>query len=62
MVQDRISAANESMLMRRYELTDEQYAPLEPYLPRMQRTDRRSRGDHQRMLNGLFWALRSGVP
>jgi len=48
--------------MRRYELTDEQYALLEPYLPRMKRTGGHPWGDHRRMLNGLFWKLRSGAP
>jgi transposase len=40
--------------MRRYELTDEQYALLEPYLPRMQRT-----GGHlmERSPAGAEWAV-----
>ncbi|WP_083768856.1 transposase [Chloroflexus aggregans] len=62
MVEDRISAVNGGMLMRRYELTDEQYALLEPSLPRMQRTDGHLWSDHRRALNGLFWKLRSGAP
>jgi len=48
--------------MRRSELTDEQYALLEPYLPRMQRTGGHPWSDHRRALNGLFWKLRSGAP
>lgn len=48
--------------MRRYELTDEQYALLEPYLPRMKRTGGHPWSDHRRALNGLFWKLRSGAP
>lgn len=40
--------------MRRYELTDEQYALLEPYLPRMKRT-----GGHpmERSPAGAEWAV-----
>jgi transposase len=48
--------------MRRYELTDEQYALIEPYLPTMKATGGHPWGDHRRALNGLFWKLRSGAP
>lgn len=48
--------------MRRYELTDEQFALLEPYLPTMKPTGGHPWGDHRRALNGLFWKLRSGAP
>jgi transposase len=48
--------------MRRYELSDEQFALLEPYLPTMKPSGGRPWGDHRRVLNGLFWKLRSGAP
>lgn len=48
--------------MRRYELTDEQYALIEPYLPTMKPTGGHPWGDHRRALNGLFWKLRAGAP
>jgi transposase len=48
--------------MRRYELTDEQFALLEPYLPKMGAAGGHPWGDHRRILNGLFWKLRSGAP
>lgn len=48
--------------MRRYELTDEQFALIEPYLPMMKPTGGHPWGDHRRALNGLFWKLRSGAP
>lgn len=48
--------------MRRYELSDEQYALLEPYLPTMKPKGGHPWGDHRRALNGLFWKLRSGAP
>ena len=48
--------------MRRYELTDEQFALLEPHLPKMSPAGGHPWGDHRRILNGLFWKLRSGAP
>jgi transposase len=46
--------------MRRYELTDEQWAVIEPLLPRAA-TGRPLRDPRVR-LNGMFWVLRSGAP
>jgi transposase len=46
--------------MRRYELTDEQWAVIEPLLPRAA-TGRPVRAPRA-MLNGMFWVLRSGAP
>ena len=46
--------------MRRYELTDEAWARLEPLMP-----PRRPGGrwnDHRTTLNGMFWVLNSGAP
>jgi len=45
----------------RYDLTDEQWARLEPLLPRSEGRGRPWH-DHRRMLNAIFWILRSGAP
>jgi transposase len=46
---------------RRHELSDEEWARLEPLLP-----PRRGRGrpnhDHRRLLNGRLWILHTGAP
>jgi len=47
--------------MHRYELTDAQFAVLEPYLP-PSGTVGHPWSDHRRVLNGLFWKLRTGAP
>ena len=46
--------------MRRYELTDFEWAAIEPVLP----TNTRGvpRVDDRRVLNGIFWRLRAGTP
>lgn len=48
------------------DLTDEQWAVLEPLLPRRQRPRRRRRGrpwqDARAVLNGILWILRTGAP
>ncbi len=45
----------------RYELTDEQWARLEPLLPTSEGRGRPWH-DHRQMLNGILWLLRSGAP
>jgi len=49
--------------MGRHELTDDQWARVEPLLP-PQRSGRRGRPyhDHRRILNGLLWLAKTGVP
>ena len=47
--------------MRRYELTDEQWALIEPLLPPQQGHGRPFR-DHRLMLNAWFWVLNTGSP
>ncbi|MCS3749341.1 transposase [Salinibacter ruber] len=46
---------------RRYELTDEQFERIEDALPGV---DGRGRPyeDHRKVVNGIFWVLRSGAP
>ncbi len=46
--------------MRRFELTDEQYALLQPLLPPAKRTGR-PRANDRKILNGLFWKLATGA-
>jgi transposase len=48
--------------MRRYELTDEQWAKLEPLLPKEGGHWGRPREDNRRIVNGMIWILRSGAP
>src|ERR1041385_8490007 len=48
--------------MTRGDLTDQEWARLEPLLP----TNKRKRGrpyvDHRRVLNGILWIARTGAP
>lgn len=49
--------------MARHELTDEEYALIEPLLPQ----ERSGKAgcpyqSHQRVLNGIFWVLGTGAP
>jgi transposase len=46
--------------LRRFELTDEQYALVETYLPRNEGAGRRWE-EHRRILNGLLWKLSTGA-
>jgi transposase len=45
---------------RRYELTDAQWARLEPLLP--PEKPGRPNDDHRQILNGIVWVLNSGAP
>jgi len=48
--------------MKRHELTDEQWALIEPFVPpRAARTGRPGR-DRRILLNGIFWILHTGAP
>jgi len=46
--------------MARYDLTDFEWSVIEPLLPNKQRGV--PRVDDRRVLNGIFWVLRSGAP
>src|SRR3954470_8810814 len=48
--------------MRRHELTDEQWALVEPHLPRSKARTGRPPSDPRLMLNGIFWVLHTGAP
>ncbi len=49
--------------MSRYELTDEEFALFEPFLP-PERSGKAGKPwkSHRMVLNGIFWILRSGAP
>lgn len=46
--------------MRRHELSDEEWALVEPLLPRQGRGGKWN--EHRPMLNGMMWILRTGAP
>src|SRR5580704_3345060 len=46
--------------MSRYDLTDSEWRVIEPLLPNKPRSV--PRVDDRRVLNGIFWVLRSGAP
>lgn len=49
-------------LQRRHELTDEEFARLEPLLPAQRPATGRPAKDHRTVLNGIVWILRTGAP
>jgi transposase len=46
--------------LRRYELSDSEWAIIDPLLPRKSRGV--PRAEDRRVLNGIFWRLRTGSP
>lgn len=48
--------------MHRHELTDEQWAAVQPLLPKRTATTGRTPSDPRLMLNGIFWILGTGAP
>ena len=50
-------------VIRRYEITDEEWEQIKPYIPEEQEAGSRGRPskDSRTMLNGIFWILRSGA-
>jgi len=46
--------------MGRYDLTDFEWSVIEPVLPQKSRGV--PRVDDRRVLNGIFWVLRTGAP
>jgi transposase len=48
------------MTLRRYELTDFEWSIIEPLLPNKPRGV--PRADDRKVLNGIFWRLRTGSP
>lgn len=48
--------------MHRGDLTNEQWARLEPLLPARKPRTGRTNLDHRRIVNGILWILRTGAP
>jgi transposase len=48
--------------MKRHELTDEQWALVEPHLPRSSARTGRPARDRRTLVNGIFWILATGAP
>lgn len=48
--------------MAQGDLTDGEWARLEPLLPSNEGKKGRPYNDHRRMLNGMLWVLRTGAP
>ena len=46
--------------MARFDLTDSEWSVIQPLLPRQSRGVKRV--DDRRVLNGIFWRLRTGAP
>ena len=49
-------------MVRRHELTDEQFARLAPLLPPERPKTGRPNKDHRTVINGILFRLRTGVP
>lgn len=48
--------------IKRYELTDEQWARIAPLLPPQKPKTGRPNNDHRQTVNGIIWVLKSGAP
>ncbi len=48
--------------MKRHELMDEQWALIEPMVPRSNACTGRPPRDRRTLLNGIFWILHTGAP
>ena len=55
-----IQAPEPRVRIMRYELTDHEWSAIKPMLPNKSRGVPRM--DDRRVLNGIFWILRSGAP
>jgi transposase len=51
-----------SMKIHRGDLTNQQWARLEPLLPPRKPKTGRTNNDHRRVVNGILWVLRTGAP
>lgn len=49
-------------MLDRHDLTDEEWARLDPLLPEQTRGRGRRWADHRTVLNGVFWRTRCGLP
>ena len=48
--------------MKRGDLTNQQWADLQPLLPPQKPKTGRPADDHRRIINGMLWILRTGAP
>ena len=48
--------------MHRHELTDEQFALVEPYMPKTGPEGGHPWAEHRRIFNGILWRLHTGAP
>jgi transposase len=48
--------------MGRYDLSDEQYALIEPHLPTNTKKPGHPYGPHRPIINGILWRLHTGAP
>ena len=55
-----IQAPKQGLRTMRYELTDNEWSAIKPMLPNKPRGV--PRVNDRRVLNGIFWVLRSGAP
>ena len=46
--------------MSRHDMTDEQWAVIEPFIPKPRAGPGRKRKDHRRTLNGILFVLKTG--
>jgi transposase len=49
-------------MVRRHELTDEQWKRLEPHLPPQKPATGKPNRDHRTVVNAILWRLRTGAP
>lgn len=49
-------------MRQRFELTDEQWAKIEPLLPPQKPHTGRPAADHRTIVNGILWIIRTGAP
>ena len=57
---DVIQSSKREPRILRYELSDYEWTAIKPMLPNKLRSVRRA--SDRRVLNGIFWVLRSGAP
>jgi transposase len=62
MQEQGISKQEGGFLMHRHELTDAQYALVEPYMPKTGSDGGHPWAEHRRILNGILWRLHTGAP
>ena len=49
-------------MVRRYEVTDEQWRIIEPHLGNKEKRTGRPQADNRKLFNGVLWILRTGAP